>query len=225
MKINYKIFALGFIAFLFLTNCNKKLKNVNSESKSISLWNKEFLHLYKKNDSIVEIARVIQSGKENFKLQFSKINILTPEYAKQHFISELDLSKKELENKKLELQKTYNWKPVQGNDILFIQIQPSKFKNELQMLDRRQEIEEKINQALQNNNCGEWFAGDLGPGGGNMLYTVNDIEKSLPIILEVLQQNKLEKNVLIGKRILTEKDEWFYEVIYPNKYSGNFNTM
>jgi hypothetical protein len=108
---------------------------------------------------------------------------------------------------------------------LFVQIQPAGFRDEKQLLDKRQEVEDLLSKALENKELGKWFAGDIGPGGGNMLYTVKDIDKSMQIILEVLQQNKLDKNVLIDRRVLVDQDDWFYEVIYSTKFSGDFNTM
>ena len=58
-----------------------------------------------------------------------------------------------------------------------------------------------------------------------MLYTVTNIEITLQTILQVLKQNNLDKNVLIGRRIMIDKGDWFYEVIYPTKFTGTFNTM
>lgn len=112
-----------------------------------------------------------------------------------------------------------------GNDVLFVQIQPRGFKDEMQLMDKRQKIETITSKALQDKKLGEWFAGDLGPGGGNSLYEVSDINRSIEIILNVLEQNGLEHNVLIGRRVLKDKADWFYEVIYPTKYAGAFNTM
>ena len=222
----FKIITLGLLTFLGLTSCNQNSdKQTDGQTNSTLLADKEIFSLYKKTDSIIYVARVLTTGNDNFDLHLYEVNISTPEGAKQAFTSVKRLTQQELDNKETELQSNYNWTPFRGDEVIFVQIQPTDFKDEMQLLDKRQEIESKLSKALENEKLGEWFAGDLGPGGGNMLYTVTDIDKSLQIILDILQQNKLDKNVLIGRRVLVAKDDWFYEVIYPTKYSGDFNTM
>jgi hypothetical protein len=224
--MTFKTFTLGLLTFLGLASCNQNSdKQSNGQTNSTLLADKEIFSLYKKIDSVIYVARALTTGIDKFDLDLYELNISTPEGAKQTFTSVHQFTQQELENKKTELQSSYNWTPFKGNEVLFVQIQPTGFKDEMQLLDKRQEIEDKLSKALENKKLGEWFAGDLGPGGGNMLYTVTDIDKSLQIILDVLQQNKLDKNVLIGRRVLVDKDDWFYEVIYPTKYSGDFNTM
>jgi hypothetical protein len=224
--MKFQTFTLGLLTFLGLTSCNQNSdKQTNGQTNSTLLVDKETFCLYKKTDNIIYVARALTSGNDKFDLYLYEVNISTPEGANQTFTSIQQLTQKELDRKKTELQSSYNWTPFKGNEVLFVQIQPTGFKDEMQLLDKRQEIEDKISKALENKKLGEWFAGDLGPGGGNMLYTVTDIGKSLQVILDVMQQNKLEKNVLIGRRVLVDKDDWFYEVIYPTKYSGDFNTM
>ncbi|REG76880.1 hypothetical protein [Algoriphagus antarcticus] len=219
-------FTLGLLTFLGLTSCNPNSnKQTAEQTNSILLADKEIFSLYKKTDSIIYVARALTTGNDKFDLHLYELNISTPEGAKQTFDLVQQLTQQELDNKKTELQSKYNWTPFKGNEVLFVQIRPTGFKDEMELLDKRQEIEDKLSKALENKKLGEWFAGDLGPGGGNMLYTVTDIDKSLQIILEILQQNKLDKNVLIGRRVMVDKGDWFYEVIYPTKYSGDFNTM
>lgn len=224
--MKFKTFTLGLLTFLGLTSCNQNSdKQSDGQTNSTLLADKEIFSLYKKTDSVIYVARALKTGNDKFDLHLYELNISTPEGAKQTFISVQQLTQQELENKKTEFQSSYNWTPFKGNEVLFVQIQPKGFKDEMQLLEKRQEIEDKLSKALENKRLGEWFAGDLGPGGGNMLYTVTDIDKSLQVILDVFQQNKLEKNVLIGRRVLVDKGDWFYEVIYPTKYSGDFNTM
>lgn len=224
--MKFKTFTLGLLTFLGLTSCNQNSdKQSDGQTNSTLLADKEIFSLYKKTDSVIYVARALTTGNDKFDLHLYELNISTPEGAKQTFTSVQQLTQQELENKKTEFQSSYNWTPFKGNEVLFVQIQPKGFKDEMKLLEKRQEIEDKLSKALENKRLGEWFAGDLGPGGGNMLYTVTDIDKSLQVILDVFQQNKLEKNVLIGRRVLVDKGDWFYEVIYPTKYSGDFNTM
>jgi len=224
--MKFKTFTFGLLTFLGLTSCNQNSNNqTDGQTNSTLLADKEIFSLYEKTDSIIYVARALTTGNDKFYLYLYELNISTPEGAKQTFDLVQQLTQQELDNRKTELQSKYNWIPFKGNEVLFVQIRPTGFKDEMELLDKRQEIEDKLSKALENKKLGEWFAGDLGPGGGNMLYTVTDIDKSLQIILDVLQQNKLDKNVLIGRRVLVEKDDWFYEVIYPIEYSGDFNTM
>lgn len=108
--------------------------------------------------------------------------------------------------------------------IIFVQMQP-KNENDLQVLDLRHEIEEKIHEKLKSYGIGEWIAGDLGPSGANMLFEVTEWKKSIPIIMNILNQDGLLRNSLITKRLNTAKDDWNYEIIYPIDYDGVFNQM
>ncbi|MGX9987513.1 hypothetical protein [Soonwooa purpurea] len=224
--MRFKTLTLGLLTLLGLTSCNQNTdKQSNGQINSNLLADKEVFSLYKKTDSTIYVARALKTNNDKFDLHLYDLNISTPEGAKQTFNSVQQLTHQELENKRIALQSSYNWTPFKGNEVLFVQIQPTGFNDEMQLLDKRQEVEDKLSNALENKKLGEWFAGDLGPGGGNMLYTVTDIDKSMQIILDVLQQNKLDKNVSIGRRVMIDKDDWFYEVIYPTNYSGDFNTM
>ena len=223
--MTFKTLTLGLLTFLGLTSCNQNSDKQANGQTNTTLLDKETFSLYKKTDSIIYVARALTTGNDKFDLYLYEVNISTPEGAKQAYTSIQQLTQKELDSKKTELQSSYNWTPFKGNEVLFVQIQPTGFNDEMQLLDKRQEIEDKLSKVLENKKIGEWFAGDIGPGGGNMLFTVTDIDNSLQIILDVLQQNKLDKNVLIGRRVLVDKDDWFYEVIYPTKYTGDFNTM
>ena len=214
--------AFKLLTLLGLAGCNQTVKN---QADVLAFSDKEVFTLYSKPDSSVRVARVLTTDNKTFNLLLYELIISTPEGAKQKFISSEQLTQQQLDTKKTELQSNYNWSPFRGNDVLFVQIQPTSFKNEMELLDKRQEIETKLSDALEKKNLGEWFAGDVGPGGGNMLYTINNIEQALQTTLVLLQQNRLDKNVLIGRRVKVNNDDWFYEVIYPPKYSGNFNTM
>lgn len=95
----------------------------------------------------------------------------------------------------------------------------------MQALDIRQDIEQKIEKALKAKGLGEWTAGDLGPGGANMLFDVSNIDNAISVILEVLSNAGLDKKTIIGRRINTEVEDWFYEVVYPTNFNGVFLTM
>lgn len=122
-------------------------------------------------------------------------------------------------------QDTSKWTPEQETPVLFVQIQPSAFNNEFNALEVRQKVEELIDQRLQLANIGTWFAGDIGPGGANMLFEVQTVADGMKIIITVLKEQKLDSNTIIGLRIYTAPDNWNYNVIYPENYTGTFNTM
>ena len=208
---------MGLLSSLF--GCGDSNKNISPQT------DKEVFTFYSKTDSLVQVARTLTTDNKSFNLFLYEVNISKPKDARQKFISSEQFTLQQLNDKKSELTKTYTWTTFKGENVLFIQIQPTGFKDEAELLDKRQLIEDKINAALSNKKLGEWMAGDLGPGGGNMLYTVTTIDNAMPIVLQVLQQNKLDKNVLIGRRVMVDSGDWFYEVIYPKSFSGEFNTM
>jgi hypothetical protein len=191
----------------------------------VSQTDNELFTAYLKIKDTIQVVRALTTNNNTCDLYYYKIHISEPELSKQTFISTKNLTKQQVDIQKSELLKLYNWEPYKDKKVLFIQIQPNSFTNEMDILNKRQEIETKLTNILEANKLGEWFAGDLGPGGGNILFFVSDINKSLQVVLNFISKNDLENNVLIGRRIMTDKDNWFYEVIYPRKYSGDFNTM
>jgi hypothetical protein len=44
-------------------------------------------------------------------------------------------------------------------------------------------------------------------------------------VTEVLKEEDLLDHVLIAKRIMTTKEDWSYEVVFPTEYEGVFNQM
>lgn len=223
----FKLVAVGVLSLMAFVGCNQDSNmKTNGQPDPTHMADKiEVFSLYKKADSKIYVARALSVGNDKVDLYLYELNTSSPEGAKQSFVSVQHLIKQEIDNKKSELQIDYNWEPFKGNKVLFVQIEPAGFKNEIELLEKRQEIEEKLGNALESKSLGKWFSGDLGPGGGNMLFTVEDIDKSMDLILEVLRQNELDGKVRIGRRVLIDKDDWFYEVIHPTRYSGDFNTM
>ena len=118
-------------------------------------------------------------------------------------------------------------KILDERDVLFIQIVPDSTMgnfNVLRFLNLRQDIERKIDDRLQNKKLGKWFAGDMG-AGANMLFYVDDWNKSIEVVKELLKEEQLLDHVLIAKRIMTTKEDWNYEVVFPIEYQGVFNQM
>lgn len=125
------------------------------------------------------------------------------------------------------LTEGYKSKLGDDKDVMFIQIIPDSIMGNIEslgFLNLRQDIEERIDERLKRGNLGEWFAGDMG-AGGNMLFLINDWDKAAETVNEVLQEENLLDHVLIAKRIMTAKDDWNYEIVYPVEYEGIFNQM
>lgn len=116
---------------------------------------------------------------------------------------------------------------LEDRDVMFIQIVPDSTMDNLDVLgflNLRQNIEGKIDEKLQIEGLGEWFAGDLG-AGANMLFFVDDWDRSMATVVEILREEKLLDHVLITKRIMTSAEDWSYEIVYPIEYEGVFNQM
>ena len=210
------------LTLLTMTSCYQNTANHAGGQVSVD---REVFTSYSKSDSILHVARALTVDGKTFDFLLYDVDISKPEKVRQKQISVEQLTQQQLDTKKAEIQTIYNWSPFDGNDILFVQIQPTGFKNEMELLDKRQHIEVELTSELGSKKLGEWAASDLGPGGGNILFAVTNVEDALQTILQFLKRNNLDKNVLIGRRILISSDDWFYEVIYPTKYSGDFNTM
>ena len=199
---------------------NKKFDPVHTVTDFNEKWT-----IYFQQDSIYHVKRLITiDGRLN--LLSYDINISEPENAGQTFIEDRPITDL-VEAEKIKSKNIkYNWKPYRmPRQTLFVQIESSAFKDEMTALKKRQEIEQKIEVALKSNNNGEWTAGDLGPGEANMLFEVQNIDNAISIILDVLSKEGYYKKTLIGRRLNTAKDDWFYEVIYPFNFSGQFLTM
>jgi hypothetical protein len=214
--------GIKLLTLLALISCYQN--SANQAGGQVSA-DKEVFTSYCKSHNVFHVARVLTIDGKTFNLLKYDVDISTPEKAKQKQISVELLTQKQLDTKKTDIKTIYNWIPFKGSNILFVQMQITGFKNEMELLDKRQEIEVKLTSKLESKKLGEWSASDLGPGGSNMLFSVTNVENALDTIIQLLKQNNLDKNVLIGRRILINNDEWFYEVIYPTKYSGDFNTM
>ena len=186
---------------------------------------KHVFSLYKRSGKVMHVAKAYKINKDSFKLCQFHVDISPSATNRQTFTSAQRLSIRQLENCRKKLQGDYTWVPLSGEEVLFVQIQPQSSEHELDLLDLRQEVEDQLDEALKSKNLGEWFAGDLGPGGANMLYHVKDADKAMQVILQVLAQHHIQDQVHIGRRVLIAEGDWFYEIIYPAQYSGVFETM
>lgn len=182
---------------------------------------KEIWTIYDRQDTLVHVKRLMNTD-SGLTLFTYDINSADPIATRQVSVNSKKLSG-DSEAASAKAQSTnYQWIPYKPATVLFIQVEPSGFKDEMEALNRRHEIEDKIDEALKAKGFGEWIAGDLGPGGLNMLYAVPDIDQATPVMLDILAKNRLDKKAIIARQLDVAKDDWFYEIIYPLNFTGVF---
>ena len=204
------------------------MHNISTTKEQVTMANsaeKEVFTLYRKTENVFHIARALTTNTDSFDLHLYDVDSSKPEEAKQTFVSAEHLTQQQLADRKTKLETSYNWTPFKNYEVLFVQIQPKGFKDEIELLDKRQSVEIQLSDVLESTQLGEWLASDIGPGGGNILYKVKDSGRALETVLTVMKQHNLDKSVLVGRRVFVADSDWFYEVIYPAKFTGSFNTM
>ena len=214
--------ALFFGLFSCGQNSNDKIVLHDTTQKMV--LTKELWTIYSKKDAVFYVKRLVSTNSGLTLLSYN-INTSKAEAAAQTFINSKTLSN-ENEAATIKSQNSnFKWTPYKTGLTLFVQIEPSAFKDEMEALDTRKDIEQKIEAALKAKGLGDWTAGDLGPGGANMLFEVSNVDYATSVVFEVLLKSGLDKKTIIGRRIYTEEEDWFYEVVYPSSFSGVFLTM
>lgn len=217
------VLGLGLLTGCTYRPKEKRLTRFSNEDSQI------LESFYKKTGDTIEFKRIL-SNRITLKIQSGQIFLGDYFLTHQKFnsVQQLASSDKMLDSlRTLFKANGFAEKILDDRDVMFVQIVPDTAMNNLnafRFLNLRQEIEEKIDERLQSRNLGEWFSGDMG-AGGNMLFFVDDWNKSMETVTEVLKEEDLLDHVLITKRIMTTKDDWSYEVVYPTEYQGVFNQM
>ena len=215
MKIG--IILLAFLGFGCKTKTNKEpIKNVELN----------FIKSFYKNETEekIEFCRITKDS-INFRQVTGTISLNNEYNTLQKIKENKIISESEIDSIKMEFKaKNYRENFDNISKVIFVQVQP-KNENDLQVLDLRNSIEKKIHKKLTNKKLGKWIAGDLGPGGANMLFDVNNWNKSFEVIIEILSNENLLEKSLILKRLNTAEDDWNYEIIYPINFEGVFNQM
>lgn len=223
-----KYFIITILGFGILTGCTyrpkeKRLTKFKNEDNQI------LESFYKKTSDTIEFKRILSNGTT---LRIQSGQIFLGEYAltyqKFNFVHQLANSDNILDSLRTQFKTDgFVEKILEDRDVMFVQIVPDSTMDNMDalgFLNLRQNIEGKIDDRLQSKNLGEWFAGDMG-AGGNMLFFVDDWKRSTETVMEVLKEEGLLDHVLIAKRIMTTKEDWSYEVVYPTGYQGVFNQM
>lgn len=223
-----KYFIIIIAGLGILTGCTyrpkeKRLTKFKNEDGQI------LESFYKKTSDTIEFKRIL-SNKTTLKIQSGQIFLGDYALTHQKFSSVQVLANSDnILDSLRTLFKTNGFaeKIQDDRNVMFIQIVPDTAMGNLDalgFLNLRQDIEGKIDERLQIKNLGEWFAGDMG-AGGNMLFFVDDWNKSMEAVMEVLKEEALLDHVLITRRIMRTKEDWSYEVVYPTEYQGVFNQM
>lgn len=213
---------IGIILITFLSlSCNNQTDKKPTKKVKI-----EYISSNYKNETEgkIEFSRIVKDS-SNINLIEGEVSFDENYNTLQKITNKKIVSESEIDS----IKSTLNKKGYRENfdnigKVIFVQMQP-KNENDLQVLDLRHSMEEKIHEKLNSNGLGEWIAGDLGPGGANMLFEVTEWEKSIQLIMEILNQEGLLDKSLIMKRLNTAEDDWNYEIIYPIDYEGVFNQM
>jgi hypothetical protein len=127
----------------------------------------------------------------------------------------------------------YHWQPYASPDpaLLFVQVDPAAEHQKetafslIAVMNERGTLEDAIGEELEQRNLGHWAAGDLGPGGMNMLYEVSSSAAALPVVVRRLEEHQAQGRARIARRLMTAADDWRYEVVYPVDYTGEFNSL
>lgn len=108
-------------------------------------------------------------------------------------------------------------------NVMFIQI-PVDSGNSMDAIQARTKLENRLDQEFLKNGCGQWISGDIGEGGANMLFQINNWEKAFQTALAVLGHQNLLEEAIIAKRLNFSETYWNYQIVYPNRFEGEFDT-
>ncbi len=213
---------IGVILIIILVlSCNNQTNKKPTEKMEIEYVSSNYKNA---TEGKIEFSRIVKYT-SNLNLIEGEISFDENHNTLQKITNKRIVSESEIDSIKFALNnKGYRENFDNFGKIIFVQMQP-KNENDLQVLDLRHSMEEKIHVQLDNSGLGKWIAGDLGPGGANMLFEVTEWEKSIHLIMQILNQEDLLDKSLIIKRLNTAEDDWNYEIIYPIDYNGVFNQM
>lgn len=223
-----KYYLLIFLGVIIVTGCTYRPK----EKRLTKFENNEgriLKSFYKNEDDTIKFQRILSNGTDLI-LQTGQLFI--GEYALTHQrlknVERFNFDLKIIDSlTNIFINEGHKLKLGEERDVMFIQIIPDSTMGNMEslgFLNLRQDIEGRIDVRLRSKNLGEWFAGDMG-AGGNMLFFIDEWDKSFEIVKQLLQEENLIEHVLIAKRINTKIDDWNYEIVYPLEYEGVFNQM
>ena len=179
---------------------------------------------YKNDNDTIHFVRIVSDSTSLRKIR-GTISFNSNYNTNQEISLDEKIVKEELKGIENEMIKSgFRKKFDNKRNVMFVQLKP-KSENALEALDLRHSVESEIENLLSINGLGEWIAGDLGPGGANMLFEIDDWDNSFQLIIGFLNSKGFINNCLITKRLYTADNDWNYEIVYPINYEGIFNQM
>jgi hypothetical protein len=223
MKTLYCILILmtGVIA---CKNGKTETTQADDEPKASTQVEKEVDVFYNKKDSLMYVKRYVTNG--NTYSQLSYVIDLGP-FMYHKNLGKIDYPDEEAFKKsKLELS-DYNWKPKKGEQVLVVQVKHHAFKTDSAEIAAGEEIKNKVNERLRDKGAGMGGTYDKGDDGLNITFIVEDIDESLKIIMDVLEdvigRYSLDVKTAIARKVLISDDKWFFEVLYPQQFTSFFS--
>lgn len=213
------------IKFILITilalGCNNQ-----AHKEQIKKVDIEYISSYYKNkiEDKIEFSRIVRDSSIFYNIE-GEITLDENYNTIQKIISKKIISESEVSLIKDILEKK-DYRDVFDtvSKVIFVQLQ---IENDdfIEVLELRHSIENKIHNKLNSDGFGAWIAGDLGPGGANMLFEVTDWDKAIHLTMEILENEGVLDKSLITKRLNLAEDDWNYEIIYPIDYNGVFYQM
>lgn len=223
-----KILYYAFIVLTSLTACKngKNETEQSEESKVSSGLGKEVAVFYANKDSFMYVKRYIVSGNAYSQLNYS-INITRGGFMLHKQIEKINYPDEEAYKKsRLELGE-YNWQPRKGQQEIVAQIKHHAFKSDSAEMAAGEEIINKVSKHLHEKNLGISGSHDIGADGLNIIFSVENIDESLKIIMNVIEDvigsYKLEVATIIARKVLMSDDKWFLEALYPEQFVSYIN--
>ncbi len=209
--------AILILVNIFLISGMNAQNSISSGEKTKFNIVKSF---YKKNNSdAISFNRIIQDS-----------NSLHYMVGRISFDAEGNVTQKIIKNKKINKNKLQKYidKASKGGSVEIIKDSPKvifiqiKTKNNPELLQKRKIISKKIEDKITAGNLGASYGIDIGDNVINMEVEVNDWNRSLAIIIDVLKEEKALQHCIIGKRVYIEKEDYIIEIVYPVDFEGQF---
>jgi hypothetical protein len=183
----------------------------------------KFMSIYKKkSDTEFEVWTKMELQKKFYLLHYI-VSSFGIEKTKQTHIEKIEFATlAEMNHKFIALEKgSFKWIPYEGKKVLFVQLIPHKESDEVELEGKRDNIADAIEFRLKREFNGQWFASD----DWNNLFFVDNENKAVETAYQESTKIVSAQNLIISKRTYLDKDNWFYEVLYPLNFSGLFDSL
>jgi hypothetical protein len=188
--------------------------------KAVFLEKEKYSFYYTKDNTIYNVKRLILFGNE-LKILTYEIDIVESGFVIQKFMGSEQLDFKH-ESLFIEGQNmNSNWMPVDVQPILIVHFPYVAFEVDIELEYKLCNFfKDLIIDELESKQLGQLTDSYHGVTGVNYLFRVSNINKGFNLIHKIILTGNYEKNTIIGKAIFTSSEDWFYNIIYPNNFSG-----